>query len=257
MVHDVVVFLGPTLPRECASSYLEALYLPPAEQGSIFRTVRSLQPRVVVLIDGAFAKVPAVRHKEILWALSRGTQIYGAASMGALRAAEFSGFGMKGYGLIYRWYRAIPFANDDEVAVAMTPPELGAQALSEALINMRITLRCGERGGVIPGEMRRALEDLARSIHFVHRTYERLFDRARSALPKEWSPLIERLERWVAEHATDQKQADAIGLLRCLAAGSVERVGQAGPQPPPFRMTEAWAADLDAAGLFSEDLLDD
>ena len=66
MSRDIVVFLGPTLPRDRASSYLRALYLPPAEQGSVFQAARALQPRAIVLIDGAFAKVPAVRHKEIL-----------------------------------------------------------------------------------------------------------------------------------------------------------------------------------------------
>src|SRR5687767_4282045 len=172
MSRDIVVFLGPTLPRDRASSHLRALYLPPAEQGSVFHAARALQPRAIVLIDGAFAKVPAVRRKEILWALSRGIKVYGSASMGALRAAELAPFGMRGYGLIYRWYRAVPFANDDEVAVAMTPPELGAQPLSEALINMRLTLRRGERAGLMPSEMRHMLEDLARSTLFIHRTYQ-------------------------------------------------------------------------------------
>ena len=42
---------------------------------------------------GAFASVPAVRHKEILWALSEGIPVIGAASIGALRAAELTAFG--------------------------------------------------------------------------------------------------------------------------------------------------------------------
>ena len=252
---DIVVFLGPTLPRDRASSYLRALYLPPAEQGSVFQAAHALKPRAIVLIDGAFAKVPAVRHKEILWALSRGIKVYGAASMGALRAAELSAFGMRGYGLIYRWYRAVPFANDDEVAVAMTPSELGAQALSEALINMRLTLRRAERAGLMPADMRHKLEDLARSILFVHRTYQSLFDAGRSALPDHWARLVDPLQRWVADHAVDQKQADAVGLMRCLGDGREPANAQAGSGAAPFRMTEAWAADLEAAGMYSEDLL--
>ena len=147
MSRDIVVFLGPTLPRDRGAR------LPPGALSATGRTgirlsgcMLAYSRRAIVLIDGAFAKVPAVRHKEILWALSRGIEVYGAASMGALRAAELSAVGMRGYGLIYRWYRAVPFANDDEVAVAMTPSELGAQALSEALINMRLTLRRARAG---------------------------------------------------------------------------------------------------------------
>jgi hypothetical protein len=100
------------------------------------------------------------------------------------------------------------------------------------------------------------LEDLARSTLFVHRTYQGLFDRARSALPDHWSRLIDPLQRWVADHAVDQKQADAIGLLRCLGDGREPADAQAANQATPFRMTEAWAADLEAAGLYSEDLLE-
>src|SRR5215204_2105365 len=141
MTDGTVVYLGPTLERRRAEAILHALYLPPAEQGSIYEAVRSFRPRTIALIDGAFGHVPAVRHKEILWALDQGVEIVGAASMGALRAAELKGFGMAGHGFVYRWYSATPFADDDEVAVAMAPAELGARAMSEALINMRLTLR--------------------------------------------------------------------------------------------------------------------
>ena len=90
MAGKPVVFLGPTLPAAQAEAILDALYLPPAEQGSVVRTVRDFSPSAIVLIDGAFGKVPAVRHKEILWALACGIPVLGAASMGAIRAAELA-----------------------------------------------------------------------------------------------------------------------------------------------------------------------
>jgi hypothetical protein len=249
---DVVVFLGPTLPHQVALRLLRARYLPPAEQGSIFRVARASSPRAIVLIDGAFGKVPAVRHKEILWALSRGIDVYGAASVGALRAAELADVGMRGYGLIYRWYRATPFADDDEVAVGMTPSELGAQPLSEALINMRLNLRRAERSGLLPNPMRLTLEDVARSTYFPLRTYKGLFDRARSELPKHWADLIDPLQHWIFHRGIDQKRADAIGLLRWLANLDSPAAQDTKPRQP-FRMTEAWAFDLYAAGLDFDD----
>jgi hypothetical protein len=255
MSDEIVVFLGPTLPRERACRHLAACYMPPAEQGTVFDVAQSLRPRAIVLIDGAFAKVPAVRHKEILWAMSRGIEVYGAASIGALRAAELAAVGMKGFGLVYRWYRATPFADDDEVAVAMTPAELGAQPLGEALINIRLTLRRAERADVLPRDMRRALEDLAASTYFLERTYARLFDQAQSLLPRHWLALLDNLKAWVGDNATDQKQADALGLLRCLAAGADPTRVSGGTPPVAFVMTEAWAADLDAAGLYSDSLV--
>jgi len=247
-----VVFLGPTLRREEAEECLGAIYRPPAEQGDIVRAVRDLQAEIVVLIDGAFAKVPAVRHKEILWALSRGTRVYGAASMGALRAAELHSYGMDGHGLIYRWYRATLLADDDDVAVAMMPSELGAQALSEALIDIRLTLRRAERRGLISNEFRRHLEGAARTLHFVDRTYANLFDSALRSLPDEERSAIETLRRWAERHAVQQKRDDALSLLRHLAAGSSISETRGSTS---FQMTESWAADLDAAGLYLDDIL--
>ena len=149
MAGEIVVLLGPTLPVAEARTHLDAIYLPPAEQGSVFRAVVEHRPAVLAIIDGAFAQRPAVRHKEILWAMAGGVEVHGAASMGALRAAELAPYGMIGHGFVYRWYRRTPLADDEEVAVAMAPPELGSAALGEALINMRLTLRRAERRGVV------------------------------------------------------------------------------------------------------------
>ncbi|RUX68847.1 hypothetical protein EN904_03020 [Mesorhizobium sp. M7A.F.Ca.CA.001.07.2.1] len=54
--------------------------------------------KVIGLIDGLFESGPAVWHKEILFALDAGCRLLGAASMGALRAAECWQFGMIGIG---------------------------------------------------------------------------------------------------------------------------------------------------------------
>jgi hypothetical protein len=248
-----IVFLGPTLRPEEAPKCLDAIYRPPAEQGDIVRAVHDLGADAIVLIDGVFAKAPAVRHKEILWALDRGVPVYGAASMGALRASELHSYGMQGHGLIYRWYRATALADDDEVAVAMMPSELGAAALSEALIDIRLTLRLAERRHFITNELRRSLEDLARALHFVDRTYPHLFDTSFQTLPSRVHPAIATLRSWVEGHAVRQKREDALSLLRYLAkAPSPIRKPPVGP---PFRMTESWAADLDAAGLFWDNIL--
>jgi hypothetical protein len=245
---EITVFLGPTLPHLSAREILDAIYLPPAEQGSVVRAVRTHKPRAIVLIDGVFGSAPAVRHKEILWALARGVPVFGAASIGALRAAELSDSGMRGHGFIHRWYALTPLADDDEVAVAMTPAELGAQALSEALINIRLTLRLAQRRGLVAEPNRRILEELARSMHFLDRSYPRLLDDARTTLP---AGTLSRLERWLPAGAIDQKREDAMGLLGRLARepALLEPLARTS-----FHLTEAWAYDLDAAGLWDDDI---
>ncbi|GAB4065201.1 hypothetical protein KHC28_02185 [Ancylobacter sonchi] len=251
---DIIVFLGPTLSREQAMECLEATYLPPAEQGSLIRAVRTLKPRAVVLIDGSFSRVPAIRHKEILWTLAQDIPVFGAASIGAVRAAELDSVGMQGHGLIYRWYRRTPFADDDEVAVAMMPAELGAAPLSDALVNIRLTLAAARRAGILSEALQRAIETIARRTYFIDRLYAPILASARIALPAEAHAGLDRFERWWPDHAVDQKQADAIGLLRRLA--SAPNLLRPPAERPAFRLTEAWAHDLDDAGLLAADIAD-
>lgn len=94
----ILVFLGPTLRLPDAQRTLDAIYLQPVSQGDIILAAHAFRPKAMVLIDGLFEDRPAVRHKEILWALSQGIVMIGAASMGALRAAELHPFGMIGVG---------------------------------------------------------------------------------------------------------------------------------------------------------------
>ena len=108
------VFLGPTLPVEEARALLpDAVYLPPVTQGEVVALLPS-RPKRIAIIDGSFEWIPAVWHKEILLALEQGVEVYGAASMGALRAAELCAFGMQGVGAIFEGYRDGVILGDDE-----------------------------------------------------------------------------------------------------------------------------------------------
>ena len=128
--------------------------------------------------------MPACWHKEILFALSEGVHVFGAASMGALRAAELDGFGMVGVGRIYRAYQAghvstlrwrEPFEDDDEVAVVHGPAETGYVAVSEAMVNIRATLaRAADLRSVIRRRHRDALAPIAKALPFSDRSYPRL-----------------------------------------------------------------------------------
>ena len=66
--------------------------------------------------------------------------MFGAASMGALRAAELAAFGMEGVGAIFEAFREGVLEDDDEVAVIHGPAEFGYPVLSEAMVNIRRTL---------------------------------------------------------------------------------------------------------------------
>jgi hypothetical protein len=213
------VFLGPTLALPDARAILDAVYLPPARQGDVYRLVSLRRPRIIALVDGYFNQVPAVWHKEILWALSTGVQVFGASSMGALRAAELAPFGMRGVGRIFEAYRdgvlapyqAEAFEDDDEVAVRHGPGELGYASLSEAMVNIRCTLAAAAVAGVISDATRDSMVRLAKREFYPHRRYERVLEQARRLdLPDEE---LSTFQLWLPEGRCDQKRDDALSLL--------------------------------------------
>ena len=66
-----IVFVGPTLHAQEIAEAGDFVSLPPVAQGDVYRAALS-RPRAIGIIDGYFSGVPAVWHKEILWAMSRG-----------------------------------------------------------------------------------------------------------------------------------------------------------------------------------------
>lgn len=214
----IVVFMGPTLDRAEARGRLDARYLPPVSQGDIL-SVAAERPRAIGIIDGYFQLVPAVWHKEILHALDSGIPVFGAASMGALRAAELDAFGMVGVGRIYQWYRNQFLVADDEVAVIHAPHAIGHRPLSEAMVNIRATLDLAVREGLVSEDSARTLVAACAATPYWLRSHERVLeDAARLGLPQGEIDALARAER------VDQKRLDALELLDLLAEGVWRRV---------------------------------
>src|SRR6185312_4256179 len=136
----IIVFLGPSLPLHKAQDILpQANFLPPAKCGDVLRIIR-LKPKVIVLIDGFFERKAAVWHKELLFALESNISVLGAASMGALRAAELIDYGMIGIGKIFHAYHEKHLKDDDEVAVLHEVRKNNYHALTDAMVNIRATI---------------------------------------------------------------------------------------------------------------------
>jgi hypothetical protein len=147
-MNEIYVFLGPTLTEKEARAELDAVYLPPAAAGDIYRLWRR-RPRAIGIVDGYVERVPAVWHKEIMWMMERGVHVFGGAGLGALRAAELDSFGMHGVGWVYQAFRQEALDRDDEVAVRHGAAEDGYRPLSEAMVNIRQTLAAAEDQEVI------------------------------------------------------------------------------------------------------------
>lgn len=229
----IVVFCGPTIGAQEVRALLpDARVLPPVSQGDVLREART-HPSAMVLIDGYFERVPSVWHKEILWAMDRGIRMFGASSIGALRAAELANFGMIGHGEIYRLFASCALEDDDEVAVTHGPMELGYPACSDAMVNIRASLEAAQREGLLSCESRRKLERIAKSLFFADRTIDEILARA-----AHWMPPNERdtLRQWWSIGRIDLKKRDAISLLRSLAVGDLKPNSDSDMQLP----TPSW-----------------
>ena len=204
----------------------------PARQGDVFHAVRDHGARVIGLIDGAFLDVPAVWHREILWALKSGVRVFGAASMGALRAAELHSFGMQGVGTIFEAYRsgvlpgwAETFEDDDEVAVVHAPKELGYRPLSDAMVDIRFTLAEAVGSGVLTEGSRDALAARMKALHFPDRRMERLKEIAAELGHA-------HLVGWLDGPKLSLKALDAVCMLQAMRQENDAAA-------PPFQLQQA------------------
>jgi hypothetical protein len=212
------VFVGPTIrPAEAQAILPDAMYLPPVAQGDVYRAARH-RPRAIGIIDGFFDQVPAVWHKEILFALDRGIAVFGAASMGALRAAELDVFGMIGVGEIYAAYRDGVLEDDDEVAIAHATAEGGFRELSDAMVNVRATLRAAEHEAVIRPATGTMVERAAKELFYPDRTFVAALAGAEAMGADRLE--LEAFRTWLPTGKINAKREDAIEMLTRMHEGS-------------------------------------
>lgn len=209
-----IVFCGPTLDRQTALAMLpDADVRGPGQAGDVYLAAKQ-KPRAIALIDGYFDQRLAVYHKEILWALEQGIAVYGAASMGALRAAELERYGMIGHGVIYEQFASGELEDDDEVAVLHQPAEYGYAYSSHALVNIRATLQRAFNQGLIDSNAVTLVIAAARSLFYPERTFPRAVAIAGDGLGAQ----RRTLDGWYLETGLiDQKRLDALSLLQHLA----------------------------------------
>jgi hypothetical protein len=182
-------------------------------QGDVYLTARQ-RPEAIGIIDGYFERVPAVWHKEILWAMAQGIHVFGSASMGALRAAELDTFGMEGVGAIYEAFRDGRLEDDDEVAVSHGPAAVDYRGGSEAMVNIRVTLDKAERLGVISRRTRAVLLSIAKNLFYPDRSYPRVLElAAESDAP---GAELRDLRAWIPSGQVNQKRDDAVAMLRTM-----------------------------------------
>jgi hypothetical protein len=242
----LIIFLGPTLEQPVAAATVpEGQVRGPAAIGDIYRAVQD-GVRIILLVDGSYERVPAVWHKEILWAISRGVRVLGAGSMGALRAAELCSFGMIGIGGIFEDFRNGRLVADDEVAVLHQPAMSGHRPLSVALVDIRATLAKAVATGVI--EQRSAEVMLAAAVQsfYADRDYPMLISALRRSGCDEEE--LRSFAEWVPTGQVSRKRDDTLLALDRLASLQADDPVQPPPVPFQFAHTYQWQLLVDTEG---------
>ncbi|MEV0349118.1 TfuA-like protein [Nonomuraea sp. NPDC050680] len=222
-----VVYAGPTISHDEVRAVLpEAQARPPVARGDLLRQEWS-RDDTAVIIDGYYRERLSVGHKEILWLLNEGVNVIGAASMGALRAAELSPCGMRGVGSVFRMYATGEVDGDDEVAVLHGPAERGYPTGTVAMVNLRYGCQEGAKSGLVPAAAGERIVEAAKSRPFVHRTWRELEE----ALGPDAGDALSTLERRIGTGEWDLKRLDAMAALKAVG-------GHHGEAP------STWAAEV-------------
>jgi hypothetical protein len=170
----IIIYTGLSLPFDEAKEILdshddiEVIYKKPIKRGDLSLALKE-NPHIIAIIDGVFHQNSAVGHKEILNVMKNGIEVYGASSMGALRASELDSLGMVGVGYCYEQYASGNVDSDDEVAVMLDSESL--EALSIPLISMRYVFDNAVTENIISESEKDELLNIAKKTFYPKRNY--------------------------------------------------------------------------------------
>ena len=216
-----VLFAGPSL-YGTKLDLGDIVLRPPACRGDILDATLD-GANAIGLIDGNFEAAASVWHKEILYALSQGVAVFGASSMGALRAADCRHFGMRAIGEIANAYADGRLDDDAAVALQHGPPEFDYVPFTVPLVDAFATLDALRESGRLSLREASEIERQAEALHFKDRTIEAMCGRR-----TDMTALLNR-------HFFSQKTADALELVKALRQAPDER----DPTPAEWRLADS------------------
>ena len=170
----IIIYAGLSIPFSEAKEILdstqdvEVIYKRPIKRGDLSQALKE-NPDIIGIIDGVFHQNSAVGHKEILSVLKKGIKVFGASSMGALRASELDTLGMTGIGYVYNQYASGEVDSDDDVAVMLDSETL--EPLSEPLINMKYVFENAADANVLTLDEKEELLAIAKKTYYPKRSY--------------------------------------------------------------------------------------
>ncbi|MBP3791768.1 MAG: TfuA-related McrA-glycine thioamidation protein [Methanobrevibacter sp.] len=170
----IIIYTGLSLPfdeaREILDSHddVEVIYRKPIKRGDLGHDIKE-NPDIIGIIDGVFHQNSAVGHREIINVMKKGVKVFGASSMGALRASELDILGMTGVGYCYNQYASGAVDSDDDVAVMLDSETL--EALSVPLISMNYVFTNAVSENIITEDEKDELIQITKSTFYPKRNY--------------------------------------------------------------------------------------
>ena len=209
----IIVYAGLSIPFDEAKEILdttenvEVIYKRPIQRGDLSQALKE-HPDIIAIIDGVFHQNSAVGHKEILNAMKSGIEVYGASSMGALRASELDSLGMVGVGYVYSQYATGEVDSDDDVAVMLDSETL--EALSVPLINMKYVFTNAVSENIITDDEKAELLEISKKTYYPQRNYAKTLSES-SLDENKKTELIDFIRT-----SPDIKKEDAKDLLKLI-----------------------------------------
>ncbi|MFU8652596.1 TfuA-related McrA-glycine thioamidation protein [Methanotorris formicicus] len=199
----IAIFSKLTLKEDEIKAIIDADVFPPIKRGDLLSPGMNKYD-VIGIIDGVFLQNTAVGHREILYRLKEGKVIFGAGSMGALRASELDVYSMIGVGEVYKLYKEGAIVDDDEVAVTFDDD---FNQISFSLVSFRFMVKNAVEKGLISKEEGDLLIKIAKSLYYPLRTFKNVLDKTDFSEEKK-----EKLLKFF-ESEEDIKRKDAFEML--------------------------------------------
>jgi hypothetical protein len=186
-----------------------AVLAPPIRRGDLYRDVGA-EFRVVGIVDGEFLQNLAVSPGEIMDAMRCGLKVYGASSLGALRAVELESYGMIGCGEIFKLIKSTRYFKDDYLGQLFY--ETDARHATLPYMDLAIGLRMLYAKRKLSKKIAQYLLAAYEQLHFSERSFAGLQAKVRRMHGTATQPYllaIDHLKRTVRA-----KEADALQMLR-------------------------------------------
>ena len=176
----IKVYAGLSAQRDDIRSILpNAVVARPVQRGDVIADIRD-KVGCILILDGVFHQSLSVCPSEIMDALRRGMRVFGASSMGALRAAELEAYGMIGIGDVFEYVRDSKVFRDDFVGQVFIEDWPQIQHDSVTWVELEINLRTLHARGEISGAIYRYLRACYAELHYTDRSLQTLSARIRS-----------------------------------------------------------------------------